>query len=163
MAVGKSTVGRYLAEALDMPFFDSDKEIEIRAGADVSWIFDMEGEAGFRDREEQVIDELTQKTGIVMATGGGAVLRPANRRHLHDRGTVIHLDSSSQRLVERTARDKKRPLLQGANPLDVFEKLRRERGPLYEEVRHYQFQPIRGGPKALALKIAKRLADDGVI
>ena len=163
MAVGKSTVGRHLADVLERPFFDSDKEIEERAGADVSWIFDMEGERGFRDREEQVIDELSRRDGIVMATGGGAILRPANRRHLRCRGTVIHLDSSTERLVERTARDKKRPLLQTSDPRAVFDRLRREREPLYEAVRDYHFLPARGGPKVLAGLIAKRLADDGVI
>ena len=163
MAVGKTTVGRHLAEALDRPFFDSDREIEARAGAEISWIFDVEGEDGFRDREEQVIDELTKCDGIVMATGGGAVLRDANRRHLRERGTVIHLDSSTDRLVERTSRDRKRPLLQGGNARAVFERLRSEREPLYEAVRHYRFMPVRGGPKALASQIASRLRKDGII
>ena len=112
MAVGKSTVGRLLAEALHLPFYDTDEEIEARAGAEVAWIFDVEGEEGFRDREEQVIDELTQLDGAVLATGGGAIKREANRRHLAGRGIVIHLDCTLKRLLVRTRKDKKRPLLQ---------------------------------------------------
>ena len=109
MAVGKSTIGRVLAQSLGREFFDSDQVIEERAGAPIAWIFDVEGEQGFRDREQAVIDELTRKEGIVMATGGGAVLRETNRNALAGRGCVVHLDSSVERLVERTCRDKKRP------------------------------------------------------
>ena len=115
MAVGKSTVGKTLADTLEMPFFDSDHEIEARAGAEVSWIFDVEGETGFRDREEHVIDELSQMDGVVVATGGGAVKRSINRFHLASRGVVIHLDCPLRRLLARTRNDKKRPLLQGDN------------------------------------------------
>ena len=92
MAVGKSTIGKLLAEKLDRPFFDSDREIEKNAGAEISWIFDVEGEEGFRDREEQVIWELTAKMGAVIATGGGVVEREKNRRRIAENGTVIHLD-----------------------------------------------------------------------
>ena len=111
MAVGKSTVGRMLAEVLDMPFFDSDHEIEVRAGAEVSWIFDVEGEEGFRLREEHVIEELTQLDGVVLATGGGVVKRETNRDYLARRGIVLHIDCPMNRLLARTAKDKKRPLL----------------------------------------------------
>ena len=163
MAVGKSTVGRHLADVLELPFFDTDHEIEARAGADISWIFDMEGEQGFRDREEQVIEELTRMHGIVLATGGGAVLREANRQHLHDRGIVIHLDMNIDRLVERTAKDKKRPLLQSADPKTVFQRLQQERGPLYEAVRHYCFAPPRGSARHVAERIVRRLREDGAL
>ena len=139
MAVGKSTVGRNLADALDMPFYDSDAEIETRAGAEVSWIFDVEGEAGFRDREEQVIDELSQLQGVVVATGGGAVKRAINRTHLAARGIVIHLDCPLQRLLARTRSDKKRPLLQGDDREEVLRKLVCERAPLYAEIADYRF------------------------
>ena len=105
MAVGKSTVGRQLADALAMPFFDADQEVERRAGAEISWIFDVEGEQGFRDREATVIDDLTQRQGIVLATGGGAILREENRRHLAERGIVIHLDSPIEKIIARTRRD----------------------------------------------------------
>lgn len=111
MAVGKTTIGRLLSEAIQWQFLDSDHVIEERAGADIPWIFDVEGEAGFRDREQAVIGELCQSSGLVLATGGGAVLRAENRRALAASGVVIHLDSSLSHLLERTRKDKSRPLL----------------------------------------------------
>ena len=107
MAVGKSTVGRMLAQQRGYSFYDTDHVIEDRAGADIPWIFDVEGEPGFRDRETQVLDELTQLDGVVIATGGGAVLRECNRKMLGSRGCVVHLDSPLDRLLERTQKDKK--------------------------------------------------------
>jgi shikimate kinase len=163
MAVGKSTVGRVLAQALDMPFYDADHEIEVRAGAPVSWIFDMEGEAGFREREHHVLDELTREHGIVLATGGGAVLWACNRELLAERGVVIHLDSSLQRLVERTRKDRKRPLLQQGDPRATLTRLQRERDPLYREIADYRFVTDRQGPKVLAREIEQRLKEDHVI
>ncbi|MEZ5561008.1 MAG: shikimate kinase AroK [Pseudomonadales bacterium] len=163
MAVGKSTVGRLLADQLDFEFFDSDHVIEERSGAPVAWIFDVEGEQGFRDREEAVLDELTQKEGIVLATGGGAVLRPENRTRLASRGVVVLLDSPLDRLVERTRRDRKRPLLAQGAPRAILERLQRERGPLYEEIADYTFVTDRKGPKALATQIVERLREDGRI
>jgi shikimate kinase len=163
MAVGKSTVGRVLAQALDMPFYDADHEIEVRAGAPVAWIFDMEGEAGFREREHQVLDELTREEGIVLATGGGAVLRDSNRKLMAERGVVIHLDSPLQRLVERTRKDRKRPLLQQGDPRATLMRLQREREPLYREIAHYRFVTDRQGPKVLAREIEQRLKEDHVI
>lgn len=163
MAVGKTTIGRLLAQSLGKQFFDSDHEIESRAGADTSWIFEREGEAGFRDREEAVIEELTRRENIVLATGGGAVLREANRRALSSRGVVIHLDSPVDRLVERTSKDRKRPLLQNGDPRETLTNLMRMRGPLYEEVRHYRFVTDRQSPKALARSIEDALRRDGVI
>ena len=106
MAVGKTTVGRLLSDELGLPFFDTDRVVEEKAGADIAWIFDKEGEAGFRDRECQAVDELTQRDGVVLATGGGVVLREENRRNLAARGIVVFLDSPIERLVERTRRDK---------------------------------------------------------
>lgn len=163
MAVGKSTVGRVLANDLGMEFFDSDHEIEARAGAPVSWIFDVEGEAGFRERERNVIDELLQHEGIVLATGGGAVMHPCSRRLLAARGIVIHLESPLRRLVERTRRDRKRPLLQGGDAGQVLERLQRERAPLYREIADYSFVTDRQGPKVLAREIEARLRQDGMI
>ena len=107
MAVGKTTVGRLLSDELGLPFFDTDRVVEEKAGADIAWIFDKEGEAGFRDRECQAVDELTQRDGVVLATGGGVVLREENRRNLATRGIVVFLDSPIERLVERTRRDKR--------------------------------------------------------
>lgn len=111
MAVGKTTIGRLLADAINWHFVDSDHVIEERAGADIPWIFDVEGEAGFRDREQAVISELSQSSGLVLATGGGAVLRIENRQALAANGVVVHLDSSLEHLVARTRKDKNRPLL----------------------------------------------------
>ena len=163
MAVGKSTVGRLLAESLHMPFYDSDQEIESRAGAEVAWIFDVEGEQGFRDREEQVIDELSQLDGVVLATGGGAVKRELNRQHLAARGVVVHLDCSLSRLLSRTRKDRKRPLLQGDNPEQVLQELIRERAPLYAEIADYRFVSDDQSPKSLANLIKQSLRKDGVV
>lgn len=163
MAVGKSTVGRLLADSLGLQFFDTDHVIEERAGAPVAWIFDVEGEPGFRDREQHVIDELTQADGIVLATGGGAVLRAENRRVLSARGCVVHLDSPLERLVERTQKDKKRPLLRDGDSRATFRRLLNERLPLYEDIADYRFVTDHQGPKALARQIECKLRDDGVV
>ncbi|WP_011201127.1 shikimate kinase AroK [[Mannheimia] succiniciproducens] len=135
MGAGKSTIGRQLAQLLNMEFIDSDNEIEQRAGADISWIFDIEGEDGFRKREERIINELTQKQGIVLSTGGGAILSKETRNHLSARGIVIYLQTTVDKQFERTQRDKKRPLLQGVEDVrKVLEDLAQVRNPLYEEV-----------------------------
>lgn len=157
MAVGKSTVGRQLADALSRPFFDADQEIERRAGAEISWIFDVEGETGFREREASVIDELTQKEGIVLATGGGAILREDNRRHLAARGLVFHLDSPIDKLVARTRRDSKRPLLQGGDPARTLRDLKAARGPLYAAVADHRVMTDHRGAGAVTRKILRLL------
>jgi len=163
MAVGKSTVGRMLAQRLGYEFYDSDQVIEERAGADIGWIFDVEGEEGFRDRETHVLEELTSLEGIVLATGGGAVLRAKNRVLLGARGTVVHLDSPLERLVERTERDKKRPLLQSGQAEETLARLQHERAPLYAEVSDYRFVTDRQSPKILTRDIEKQLREDGVV
>lgn len=157
MAVGKSTVGRQLAEALKMPFFDADEEIERRAGAEISWIFDVEGEIGFRQREAAIIDELTQQQGIVLATGGGAVLLEENRRCLAARGIVIYLDSPIEKLIARTRRDTKRPLLQGSDPAAKLRELQQQRGPLYAEIADHRVLTDQRGAGAVTRKILKLL------
>ena len=134
MGAGKTTIGRQLAEALDMEFVDSDHEIEARSGATIPWIFDVEGEEGFRKRERAMIDELTQRQNIVLATGGGAVLSEANRQYLRSRGTVIYLSASIEQLLKRTERDRNRPLLQTEDPRAKLEELMQIRDPLYREV-----------------------------
>jgi len=134
MGAGKTTIGRQLARNLGCEFFDSDHEIGRRTGADIPWIFDIEGEQGFRERERAVIDDLTQRQGIVLATGGGAVLDADNRRHLTARGLVIYLRASVKRLLRRTEKDKNRPLLQTANPGQRLQQLYDERDPLYREI-----------------------------
>jgi shikimate kinase len=161
MAVGKSTVGRLLSEELQLTFFDTDRIVEERAGADIAWIFDVEGEAGFREREHQAIDDLTQRDGVVLATGGGVVLREDNRRNLAERGVVVFLDSPIDKLVQRTRHDKRRPLLQKGDPRATFERLAKERAPLYASIADYRFCADRHSAKALAKEIADRLRVDG--
>ena len=138
MGTGKTTVGRQLARKLKMEFYDSDRVIEQRTGADIPLIFEKEGEQGFRDREQAVIDELTQKKNIILATGGGAILRPENRHHMINRGTVFYLKSSLKTLLERTSKDKNRPLLHADESAEtILSRLLIERGPLYEETADY--------------------------
>jgi shikimate kinase len=134
---GKSTVGRALARQLQMDWADTDLVIEQRLGCTVRAYFDQHGEAAFRDVEESLIDELTLGSPIVLATGGGAVLRPANRQRLRQRGTVIYLRSSPEQLYRRLRHDTKRPLLQVADPLQRLREMYAERDPLYRECAHY--------------------------
>lgn len=134
MGSGKTTIGRQLARHLHREFYDSDKEIEQRTGARIALIFEIEGEPGFRRREQRLIDELTQLKDIVLATGGGAVLNKENRRYLRQRGFVIYLRAPVGRLVARTCRDRNRPLLQTDDPGRKLEEIIRERDPLYREV-----------------------------
>ncbi|MDX1795416.1 MAG: shikimate kinase AroK [Hydrogenovibrio sp.] len=134
MGVGKSTVGRFLSEKLHYDFVDSDHEIEAKTGATIPMIFDIEGEEGFRLREANVIDELTQRPETVLATGGGAVINPENRKHLRSRGFVVYLKSSVEALLQRTKHDRNRPLLQTDNPQQVLLDLIKKREPLYLEV-----------------------------
>jgi shikimate kinase len=134
MGTGKTTIGRQLSRKLKMDFYDSDRVIEERTGADIPLIFEKEGEAGFRKREAAVIDELTQKNNIILATGGGAILDPDNRRHLITRGTVFYLRSNLKTLIARTSKDKNRPLLHAEEPAEtILKRLLEQRGPLYEE------------------------------
>ena len=134
MGAGKSTIGRQLARALGIKFIDSDREIEARTGVDIPLIFELEGESGFRKREQEAIDELSAMPDIVLATGGGAVLDPRNRRNLASRGNVIYLQTSVDQQLRRTAHDRNRPLLQTGNPRAKLEKLLAERDPLYREI-----------------------------
>lgn len=137
MGAGKSTIGRQLAQQLNLSFFDSDQEIETRTGASISWVFDVEGEVGFRNREERIINELTQKTGIVLATGGGSILSGVIRDYLANRGLVIYLKTTIDKQLIRTKRDKRRPLLKLSKQTDIKElliSLANQRNPLYEEI-----------------------------
>ena len=134
MGAGKSTIGRQISNALKKDFKDSDHEIVARTGASIPLIFEIEGEEGFRKREAEMIDELTQLDDIVLATGGGAVLREGNRKNLTERGVVIYLYASVDQLFERTSRDRNRPLLQTENPRQKLQDLMDERDPLYHEV-----------------------------
>ncbi len=134
MGAGKSTVGRRLADALGKTFVDSDHEIEARNGVSIATIFDIEGEAGFRNRERIVIDELSQRRNVVLATGGGAVLHPENRSHLSARGLVVYLCATAEQLYNRIRHDRSRPLLQNSDPLGTLQSLLEQRDPLYREV-----------------------------
>ncbi|HEY3809363.1 MAG TPA: shikimate kinase AroK [Steroidobacteraceae bacterium] len=133
MGSGKTAVGKYLARQLDYPFLDSDHEIEQRTGADISLIFEREGEAGFRQRERDVIADLTTRQHVVLATGGGAVLDAATRAELKARGWVVYLETSVAQQVERAGRSRHRPLLQGTDPSMRLDELLRAREPLYRE------------------------------
>ncbi|MBX3708579.1 MAG: shikimate kinase AroK [Gammaproteobacteria bacterium] len=134
MGAGKTSVGRYLSKKLNKDFYDSDQEIEKRTGVSLTWIYDLEGLAGFRQREMKVIDELSMLSNIVLSTGGGCVETPEVRDFLYQRGTVIYMEVSLQTQLSRLKRDKKRPLLQGENPQEVLIQLWEEREPYYENI-----------------------------
>ncbi len=134
MGSGKTAVGRHLARLLDCPFLDSDHEIEVRTGADIPLIFEREGEAGFRHRERDVIADLTRRDGIVLATGGGAILDPDSRRDLAERGWVVYLETSVAQQAERAGRTRHRPLLQGTVAEERLAELMLVREPLYRAV-----------------------------
>lgn len=154
MGAGKSTIGRLLATELGFNFRDSDRVIEERTGADIPWIFDMEGEEGFRERESAVLHELSNEKNTVVATGGGIILREQNRGLMCSAGFVCYLTASIDQLVERTARDKKRPLLQVENPRQKIIDLLAIRDPLYQEAADFVVNTDRRSPKAVAQEIA---------
>jgi shikimate kinase len=133
MGSGKSAVGRQLARRLGLEFIDSDHEIEARTGVDIPYIFEREGEAGFRLRERDVLDQLTRLAGVLVATGGGAVLDPDTRTRLRSRGCVVYLRTSVEQQLSRTRRSDNRPLLQTPDPRSALERLMQQRAPLYEE------------------------------
>jgi 3-dehydroquinate synthase len=163
MGVGKTTIGKMLARELGLRFIDCDQEIEKRSGANIAWIFDVEGETGFRTRETQVLDDLTRQDELLVATGGGAVLKPENRAYLKDRGIVVHLDTNVDLLVKRTAKDKKRPLLQTGDPRKVLEQIKRDRDPLYREVSDvHVFVGDNSSRKAVTQALTK-LSEEGFI
>lgn len=153
MGAGKTTVGRYLAELLGREFLDSDHEIERRTGASIPWIFEKEGEPGFRSRETMVINQLTLQQNLVLATGGGAVTQAPNREYLNKRGIVIYLFTPVEIQLQRTYRDKNRPLLQVENPEKKLRDLLAIRDPLYREVAHYIIETNQGAARDLAQKI----------
>jgi shikimate kinase len=157
MGAGKSTIGRHLADELHLEFFDSDQEIEKRTGADIAWIFDLEGEDGFRVREEGVINDLTDKQGIVLATGGGSVVSKAVRNRLSARGIVVYLQTTIDKQVARTQRDKRRPLLQNDDPEAVLRKLAEERNPMYEDAADYVVDTDEQSARAVANQIINKI------
>jgi shikimate kinase len=155
MGSGKTAVARCLAKLLDYPFYDSDHEIEQRSGADIPLIFEREGEVGFRRREREVIAELTNRPRIVLATGGGAILDPDNRRELAGRGWVVYLETSIAQQVERAGRTRHRPLLHGADPKARLEELMRAREPLYREIADMRTSTDRRRVRSVAEGIAQ--------
>ena len=157
MGAGKSTIGRLLAKELRLSFKDSDKEIEQRTGANIPWIFDVEGESGFREREQSVIGELCELDGVVLATGGGAVLRPENRSALRAGGRVVYLHTSVDQQLDRTSRDRNRPLLRTANPGKVLADLMHIRDPLYREIADVIIETDERPPRMVVQEILERL------
>ncbi|QTF57484.1 shikimate kinase AroK [Stutzerimonas frequens] len=158
MGAGKSTIGRLLAKELRLPFKDSDKEIEQRTGASIPLIFDVEGEGGFREREHAVIADLCRLDGVVLATGGGAVMREDNRKALRAGGRVVYLCTSVDQQLERTARDRNRPLLQAADPRGVLASLMAVRDPLYRSIADVIIETDERPPRLVVMEILDRLA-----
>lgn len=160
---GKSTVGRQLARRLDLPFFDSDHVLEQRLGCPVREFFEREGEASFRDLEQQLVDELTQGPSCVLSTGGGAVLRAMNRQHLRQRTQVVYLHSAPDEVFRRLRHDRNRPLLQVADPLARLRELYSARDPLYRETAHFVIETGRPSVSTLVNMIVMQLELAGVI
>jgi shikimate kinase len=163
MGSGKTAVGRQLAQRTRREFLDTDQEIERRTGVDIPYIFEKEGEAGFRERECEVIESLTQRDCVVLATGGGAVLAESNRNRLSETGIVIYLDTSVEEQLRRTRRSSNRPLLMSDDPRSVLEDLRTRRQPLYEAIADYSLDTTGRRVKAVAASIARLLERDGRI
>ncbi len=163
MGSGKTTIGRALAKRLNKRFVDADHEIEARTGASIPLIFEIEGEASFRQREADVIRDLTALEGIVLATGGGAVLNEGSRQFLRERGIVVYLRASVGSILQRTSHDRNRPLLQTADPKARIEELSRQRAPLYEAVAHITVETGRPNVQSVVQNILaqlEKLADD---
>jgi len=157
MGSGKTTIGRQLAKQLNLNFFDCDHEIENKTGVNIPLIFELEGEQGFRKRETTMLDKLSQKNGVVLATGGGAVLSPENRKMLRQRGTLIYLSATTEQLWERTRLDKNRPLLQTENPREKIEVLLEQRDPLYKEIADIVIDTGTGNVKSTIQQIIAKL------
>ena len=157
MGAGKTTVGRLLARDLGLMFLDSDHEIEKAANAAISWIFDMEGEAGFRRRESRMIAQLTERREILLATGGGAVLDPANRDLLKDRGIVVYLHVSLELQLSRELKDDNRPLLQTANREQRIRELFEARHPIYSELADIRVEAKRKYPHLVSRAVKREL------
>lgn len=160
---GKSTVGRHLAKRLGVPFLDSDHVIEERLGCSIREFFEREGENRFRDLESEVLEELTRRPGVVLSTGGGSVLRQANRECLHQRGQVVYLRSHPEEIFRRLRHDRVRPLLQVADPLQRLRDLFAVRDPLYRETAHFVIETGRPSVATLVNMIAMQLELAGAL
>jgi shikimate kinase len=159
MGSGKTAVGRQLAKLLHLEFHDSDVEVERRTGVDIPYIFEREGEAGFREREREVIDSLTQLSNVIIATGGGAVLLPQNREHLAARGRVVYLQTGIEQQLERTRHGRQRPLLYTDDPESRLRELMAHRAPLYEAIANVTVATDGRHVRAVAEEIVQRLKD----
>jgi shikimate kinase len=159
MGAGKSTVGRALAQILGFEFVDSDAEIEARTGADIPWIFEIEGESGFRDRETKVIEDVSSRDTVVMATGGGAILRGENRSVLSKRGFVVYLEATLREQIRRTSKDQQRPLLAGQDRRRVLTELMATREPLYKEIADLTLPTTKRNARQLAEQIVSALEE----
>ncbi len=157
MGAGKSAVGRQLAKLLHLSFVDSDDEIETRTGVDIAFIFEKEGEAGFRKREAKVIDDLSSMEGVILATGGGAVADPENRNRLGGRGLVIYLYTTVDQQVARTQKGRERPMLADGDSREILEELMAIRDPLYREVADFVVETDGRKVRAVANEILERL------
>jgi len=158
MGVGKSTIGRLLARHAGLNFIDCDRALEARSGVTVATMFEVEGEESFRRRESVLLDELTQRARVVLATGGGAVLLPENRERLRTRGLVIYLQSTVDEILRRTQNDRSRPLLQSPDRRARIEELLLQRRELYESTAHLTFQSAAVNPKKLVSRILENEA-----
>jgi len=154
MGAGKSTIGRRVAELVGLPFFDLDHEIEVHCGAEIPLIFELEGEAGFRQRESAILAELAVRRGIALATGGGAVIAPQNRAVLRENGFVVYLETTIDEQLERLSRDRKRPLLAAPDRRERLGTLAAQRESMYREVADYT---LRAGHRGSTAQVAQRL------
>ena len=153
MGSGKSTVGKIISDELFLSFFDTDEEIESRTGASIDWIFDLEGEEGFRKRESEVLQEMAQKNSIVLSTGGGVILSDINRELLSSRGTVFYLSTPIDIQVERTSKDKDRPLLKNGDPKEILSTLHEKRESLYLQVSDHVVETANKSSQQVATEI----------
>lgn len=159
MGSGKTTVGRQLADHLGMAFLDLDLELQARCGVEVAVIFDIEGEAGFRQRETALLDELSRRDGLVLATGGGSILSEDNRRMLTERGLVVYLQTSVDQQLRRLERDKQRPLLQSPDRRRRLTELAEKRNPIYQSCADLVIRSANIPPSAMAQTVAQRVRD----
>jgi len=161
MGSGKSTVGKIISSELFLNFFDTDEEIETRTGASIDWIFDLEGEDGFRKRETKVLEEMVKQNSIVLSTGGGIILSEMNRELLSSRGTVFYLATPIEVQLERTAKDKDMPLLKDGDPGEILKNLHIARESLYEEVSDYTVNTENKSSQQVSSEIIKLVKNYG--
>ncbi len=161
MGAGKTTIGRLLAKHLNRQFIDVDNYIEEQTGADIPWIFEKEGEENFRKREMKAVADISQLSSVVVATGGGVVMRAENRKILAERGLVVYLNADVDVQMKRTAKSKHRPLLQTENPRQVLEELYNIRNPLYKEIADIEIVSGRLYPKKMMLEVIAQIKAQG--